>query len=537
MNQIAAASAPRTAVLARVWPWGALGLAAAFAYGRVLALDPYPSLRSAAGPTEDFFFATQGGGSPYLLLLLGALLVYHRREGIAAALGQPAAPRLVAAFGVPALCAFVWAHFVGALDLTVISFSFMLLAAGALLGGRRGVRILILPALFLLLLIPLPGVWLNAIVFPMQLATARVAASIISLLGVESVLRGDQLLTTTGLFHVIETCSGLRIIETLTMSGVLYSELFYRNRRQALILIASGPVIGLLVNQVRVVSMVLNPLSYVSSVHTAQGIIMLVGGVLLIAGLDRLLAWLDPRVESRASWVRLPSDRSFPWSDYRVRFLSLVALLVALGVVALVLPPWTPPPSTARPLYTLPAVIGDWRAGGVELPESFLGSVRFSESIHRLYESDAGEIDVFIGTDDRLDRYTSLRSGKTLLFEEGSFVEQILPASDVSDPAGQSAAPFVATRSTRAIVHGWKTRTLVQHWYVAVESLPVEVLRAGLGLDRSPLRRHEPAWVVRVATPIAADAGGLPAAEQRLDGFLPPFFAALARVSPGPREP
>ena len=451
MNQVAVGSAPRTAVVARVLPWLTLALAAAFAYGRLLALDPYPSLRSTAGPTEDFFFAPQGG-SPYLLLLVTALLIHHRREGIAAALGQRAAPVLVAAFGVPAIGLYVWAHYVGALDLAVISLSLMLLAAGALLGGRRGVRVLLLPALFLLLLVPLPGVLLNAIVFPMQLATARTTAWVLSTLGIESVLQGDQLLTSTGMFHVIETCSGLRIIETLTMSGVLYSELFHRNRRQAVILIAIGPLVGVLVNQVRVFSMVMNPLSYVSSVHTAQGIIMLVGGVLSIALVDRLLAWLDPRIESRASWTRLPTDSASEWSAYRVRFLSLAGVLFGLGVSALFVPAWTPAPDTAKPLYTLPSVIGDWRAAGAEMPESFLGSVRFSESIRRVYSSDAGEIDVFIGANDRLDRYMSLRSGKTLVFQEGGFVAENLAVGGPLGPEG-GVVPGCARRGCHARDH------------------------------------------------------------------------------------
>ncbi len=539
MSEIAARSAGPAETPASVvgwWPWLALGLSFAFAYGRLLFLDPYPSLRSAAGPTEDFFFAPQGGGSPYLLLLVTALLIHHRRGGIAAALGAPPAPGLVAVLGVPAVSLYVWAHYVGALDLAVVSLALMLPAAGALLGGRRGARVLVLPALFLILLVPMPGVLLNAIVFPMQLATARVTESALAIMGIESVLRGDQLLTSTGMFHVIETCSGLRIIETLTMSGVLYSELFYRNRRQALMLIVLGPLIGLLVNLLRVVSMVVNPLSYVSSVHTAQGILMLIGGVLLIAGIDRLLAWLDPRVEPRASWMRVPSDQRFPWSAGRARFVAFVVLLAGLGLVALRLPPWTPAPNTAPPLYTLPSVIGGWRAAGAETPESFLGSVRFSESIHRVYTSDGGEIHLFIAADDRLDRYTSLRSDKTLLFQEGSFVEQYLPVDERPGVGGQNPPPFLATQTTRAIVQGWKTRWLVQHWYVSVESLPEEVIRAALALDRSPLRRDDRAWLVRVATPITADTGGRTAAEERLDGFLPLFFSAVARLSPGASE-
>lgn len=531
MSHVAIESRPRTAIVTRMLPWLALGSAAVFAYGRVVFLDPYPSLRSTAGPTEDFFFAPQGG-SPVLLLLVTGLLIHHRREAIVAALGQPAAPVLATAFGLPAIGLYVWAHYVAALDLAVISLSLMLLAAGALLGGRRGVRVLLLPAVFLLLLVPLPGVLLNAIVYPMQLATARTTAWLLSLFGIGSALQGDQLLTSTGMFHVIETCSGLRIIETMTMSGVLYAELFHRNRRQVMILIAIGPLVGVLVNQVRVFSMVMNPLSYVSSVHTAQGIIMLVGGVLSIALIDRLLAWLDPRIEARASWTRLPTDRGSDWSAFRARFLSLVGVLSGLGLMALLVPAWAPGPDTGKPLYTLPAVIGEWRAAGAEMPESFLGSVRFSESIRRLYSSEAGEIDLFMGADDRLDRYTSLRSQKTLVFQEGGYVAETLSVGGVGGSDGGMLPRAFADEFERVIVQGWQDRWLVVHWSVGVESLPHEAVRALLALDRSPLRRTEDALVVRIATPIDPGSDGLLRAANRLDDFLPGFFAALTRVKP-----
>ena len=75
------------------------------------------------------------------------------------------------------------------------------------------------------------------------------------------------------------------------------------------------------------------------------------------------------------------------------------------------------------------------------------------------------------------------------------------------------------------------------HWYLGVESLPEEAVRALLALDRSPLRRVEDALVVRVATPIDGGAGGELAAARRLDGFLPGFFDALARVKPELQRP
>ena len=431
-------------------------------------------------------------------------------------------------FGVPAVVLHLWSVYVDVLDLRVLSASCMLLAGGALMGGRRGCRILLLPAVFLLLLVPLPGVLLNAIVYPMQLVLTQTTSGIVAALGFDVVSRGDQMVTRSGMFHVIETCSGLRIIETLTMSAFLYAELFYRSRRQVMILIAAGPIVGLLVNQVRVLSMVANPYSYVSSVHTVQGVIMLVGGVLLIAAIDRVLARVDPLVEERVSWAH-GKDAPPVWrGSERARLALLVGCLVVLGAAAQGFQPFAPGVTNVRPLYTLPSVIDDWRGDGIEIPEQFLGSTRFTESLQRAYGSDPGEVRVFLGGHDRLDRYTSLLSPKTLVFHASGFVEEVLDPPDAAPlAAGTSLA---VSDPQRAIVQTWSERFLVQRWYLDVGSLPEEVARAAMALDRSPVRRPGRAVVVRLEVPIDRETGDVARAQATLDAFLPPFLERLGRV-------
>jgi hypothetical protein len=60
---------------------------------------------------------------------------------------------------------------------------------------------------------------------------------------------------------------------------------------------------------------------------------------------------------------------------------------------------------------------------------------------------------------------------------------------------------------------------LVQHWREKVSSVPVEAIRAFLGLDRSPLRRTERARVFRLATKLDGGPGELAKARRRLEEF------------------
>ena len=55
--------------------------------------------------------------------------------------------------------------------------SALLLGLGAAFGGRPGLRAVAYPALFALLALPIPRVLLNQIMYPLQLATAKVTTN------------------------------------------------------------------------------------------------------------------------------------------------------------------------------------------------------------------------------------------------------------------------------------------------------------------------------------------------------------------------
>jgi len=186
---------------------------------------------------------------------------------------------------------------------------------------------LLFPAGFLILSIPPPAVLINQVIYPLQLPTATSTLWILDQWGFAVSQQSDLILTPTKLFQVIESCSGLRSMETLTMSALLYGELFYRHRAQVVILFLSVPAISFVANQVRVLSIILNPFSEIASVHTAQGIVVLVGGVLALALLDRILRWVLPEPANPRPRPRVAKSAPLPEKPIAV----LIALLLTLG--------------------------------------------------------------------------------------------------------------------------------------------------------------------------------------------------------------
>ena len=144
--------------------------------------------------------------------------------------------------------------------------------------------------------------------------------------------------------------------------------------------------------------------------------------------------------------------------------------------------------------------LGDWKLVHTPpLNRLFLGRIRYSPYLYRVYEREKEWVSLFIGYDDRRQRNRSLLSDKNAyeheigLVEERSLVEL--------DARRQHPAVSILTGDE----HG---RILAYHWYEGVNSVREEILRALLALDQSPLRRPGGALVIRVATPVAPTPQG-----------------------------
>ena len=62
----------------------------------------------------------------------------------------------------------------------------------------------------------------------------------------------------------------------------------------------------------------------------------------------------------------------------------------------------------------------------------------------------------------------------------------------------------------------FRHHTLVYHWYLGLDSMPTELLRSALALDRGPLRRPGRSVVVRVSSQMPDSRDHWKAAEQQL---------------------
>lgn len=106
------------------------------------------------------------------------------------------------------------------------AFLFSVYGAVLYLGGWVAVRILIFPMVLLLFMVPIPAIIYNQITFPLQLFASRVAEVILSGLGVPVLRDGNVLELPSQRLSVVEACSGIRSLLSLSFLSLVYGHFF-----------------------------------------------------------------------------------------------------------------------------------------------------------------------------------------------------------------------------------------------------------------------------------------------------------------------
>lgn len=160
------------------------------------------------------------------------------------------------------------------------------------------------PLLFLLFMVPLPGVLLIAASFHMKMAAATLATWILTVMGIPAVQAGSTIDVPGVSVVVDDTCSGLRSLISLIALSVLWTAILPRGTarwKQWTIVAASIPI-ALASNMVRILILVLVAAIY--GAKAAEGFIHYGSGLVVFGVSLAILAWLT---RSIGSWSLSPN--------------------------------------------------------------------------------------------------------------------------------------------------------------------------------------------------------------------------------------
>lgn len=156
------------------------------------------------------------------------------------------------------------------------------------LGGTRTLKVLAFPLFLLLFMFPIPAIIYARITLPLQLFASSVAEMILNLVGIPVLRDGNVLELASQRLSVVEACSGIRSLLSLSFLSLIYAYFFDKKVWMRWVLLLGTIPIAIAANAARVTLTGLISEYRVDLArgffHTAEGwVLFLVALALLIA--------------------------------------------------------------------------------------------------------------------------------------------------------------------------------------------------------------------------------------------------------------
>ena len=186
----------------------------------------------------------------FIVPFMSAFFVYERWSGLQQLPIQPSI------LGIPILILGMAMLVIGSVGAELfaqrVSFIVVITGLTLLILGKRMLVTLSLPIVFLLFMIPLPAIVVNAIAFPLQIFAAQSASFCLFNLGIPVLREGNLIYLAGTTLEVAEACSGLRSLVALLALGTVYGYFSQRQlwKRWALVLLSIP--IAIVANALRV---------------------------------------------------------------------------------------------------------------------------------------------------------------------------------------------------------------------------------------------------------------------------------------------
>ena len=263
-------------------PWTALAW-----FGALLIAAYFPVLRHLV----EQWSADEDVSHGFFVPLVAGFIAWQRRQQILA-LDCKAAWWGLGVMAWAALQGYV--GMLGA-ELFLQRTSFLIALVGLLLvvGGTKLVRVLAFPLLLLPFMIPIPSVLYNQITFPLQLFASQVAEFTLGLLGIPVLRDGNVLELASQKLSVVEACSGIRSLLSLSFLALVYAYFFDRKVWMRWVLLGATVPVAILANSGRVtvtgILSEINPDLAQGFFHSLEGFLIFAIALVLLGGLHALI--------------------------------------------------------------------------------------------------------------------------------------------------------------------------------------------------------------------------------------------------------
>lgn len=187
--------------------------------------------------------------------------------------------------------------------------AFLLSVYGSVLylGGWTAIRIFFFPLFLLLFMVPLPAIIYNQITFPLQLLASRVAEFVLSAVGIPVIRDGNVLELPSQKLSVVEACSGIRSLLSLSFLSLVYGQFFDDKPWMKWVLLPLTIPIAITANAARVTTTgmlsEMNPDFAHGFYHTAQGWVVFMVAMVILVAVHRAINVIYTRSQHRTAVV------------------------------------------------------------------------------------------------------------------------------------------------------------------------------------------------------------------------------------------
>jgi exosortase len=215
-------------------------------FGLLIATCYAPALYSLA--SDWFVDADMGHG--IFVPVIAAFIIWQKRDALLAIEPKPNLWGLVVVLlgGAQLIAATLGVE----LFLTRTAFVITLIGMIWLLRGTDTLKMLAFPLFLLVFMIPIPSIVYNRVTFPLQLIASRMAAHALDLLDIPVLRDGNILELPHQTLSVVDACSGIRSLLSLTFLSLVYGYFFENRAWVRVVLFAATIPIAIIANGSRV---------------------------------------------------------------------------------------------------------------------------------------------------------------------------------------------------------------------------------------------------------------------------------------------
>ena len=216
------------------------------AFGLLLSICYWPMLRF----TGQILIESQDMAHGFFAPIVALFLVWQNRESLRQHLDSPNAWGLLV-LGVAALIGVAAA--IGASS-TIARFAFLgsLIGSTLIVGGTGLLKQLSLPLVLLFYTFPVPAALYAELTLPLQLLASTLSEHALEFLGYSVLREGNVLQMAHQRLSVVEACSGIRSMITLSFFCVVYAHLVARRSWVRVLIFAAAAPAAILVNVLRI---------------------------------------------------------------------------------------------------------------------------------------------------------------------------------------------------------------------------------------------------------------------------------------------